>query len=199
MPLEALTKATGMYDVWVPWAESIGLPGDLMGKLAMTVITVGSVAAYIIWIESPIRVMFADVPRGTFPERLTHADEHGTLRTDAAEVDVLIIEHGDLIGQGTKGETGRVQIELVNFQGQKLSHGFHDGYGDLTKSIFFNVNSGIYNVLVKNSDGVLIASDTATVFDGGAITYLKTGNQMVAKSPDLSQSEATPEESDKKG
>lgn len=111
----------------------------------------------------------------------------------------VIIEHGDLIGQGTKGETGRVKIELVNFQGQKLSHGFHDGYGDLTKSIFFNVNSGIYNVLVKNSDGVLIASDTAIVFDGGAITYLKTGNQLVAKSPDLSQSEATPEESDKKG
>jgi amino acid transporter len=95
MPVEALTTATGMYDVWVPWAQSIGLPGAVMGRLAMVVFTVAGVAAYIIWIESPIRVMFADVPKGTFPVRLTRADEHGTLHcalwTQAAVTIVLIL------------------------------------------------------------------------------------------------------------
>jgi amino acid transporter len=66
-----------------------------MGQLAMLVITVASVASYIIWIESPIRVMFADVPKGTFPLWLTRADQHGTLHsalwTQAAVVIVLIL------------------------------------------------------------------------------------------------------------
>jgi amino acid transporter len=66
-----------------------------MGRLAMGVITIAGVAAYIIWIESPIRVMFADVPKGTFPVRLTRADQHGTLHcalwTQAAVVIVLIL------------------------------------------------------------------------------------------------------------
>jgi amino acid transporter len=95
MPVERLTKATGMYDVWVPWAQSIGLPGAVMGRLAVLVITVAGVAAYIIWIESPIRVMFADVPKVTFPMRLTRADEHGTLHcalwTQAAVIIALIL------------------------------------------------------------------------------------------------------------
>ncbi|MFT7519425.1 MAG: amino acid transporter [Kiritimatiellia bacterium] len=95
MPVETVTKATGMYDVWVPWAESVGLPGGIVGRLAMTVVTAGSVAAYVIWVESPIRAMFSDVPRGTFPARLTRADEAGTLHhalwTQAAVVIVLIL------------------------------------------------------------------------------------------------------------
>jgi len=95
LPVESVTKATGMYDVWLPWAESIGLPGPVMGRLAMVVITLGSVVAYIIWVESPIRAMFAEVPAGTFPARLTRSDEHGTLHhalwTQAGVVIVLIL------------------------------------------------------------------------------------------------------------
>lgn len=79
IPVGDLTKATGMYDVWLPWAESLGLPGPMMGRLGMVVITLAFVASYIIWIESPIRAMFADVPRGTFPPWLTQSDERGTL------------------------------------------------------------------------------------------------------------------------
>ncbi len=95
MPAETVTKATGMYDVWVPWAESIGLTGAVVGRFALVVITLGSVAAYVIWVESPIRAMFADVPEGTFPARLTRSDEHGTLHhalwTQAAVVVALIL------------------------------------------------------------------------------------------------------------
>ena len=95
IPVGELTKATGMYDVWLPWAESLGLPGPMMGRLGMVVITLAFVAAYIIWIESPIRAMFADVPRGTFPPWLTRSDECGTLHnalwTQATVTIVLIL------------------------------------------------------------------------------------------------------------
>jgi amino acid transporter len=95
LPVETITKATGMYDVWLPWAERIGLSGPLTGRLAMLVITGASVAAYIIWIESPIRAMFADVPAGTFPAWLTRSDKQGTLHhalwTQATVTIVLIL------------------------------------------------------------------------------------------------------------
>jgi amino acid transporter len=95
LPVGEITKATGMYDVWLPWAESLGLSGPLMGRLGMTIITIGSIAAYVIWIESPIRAMFADVPRGTFPTWLTRSDENGTLHhalwVQAAVTGVLIL------------------------------------------------------------------------------------------------------------
>ena len=95
IPVGELTKASGMYDVWLPWAESLGLPGPMMGRLGMVVITLAFVASYIIWIESPIRAMFADVPRGTFPPWLTRSDERGTLHhalwTQATVTAVLIL------------------------------------------------------------------------------------------------------------
>jgi amino acid transporter len=95
VPVGELTKATGIYDVWLPWAERLGLPGPMMGRLGMVVITLASVASYIIWIESPIRAMFADVPRGTFPTWLTRSDERGTLHhalwTQAAVTIILIL------------------------------------------------------------------------------------------------------------
>lgn len=95
MPVGAVTKATGAYDVWLPWAESLGLSGAVAGRTALVVMTLGSVAAIIIWIESPIRAMFADVPAGTFPARLVRSDERGTLHhalwTQATIVVVLIL------------------------------------------------------------------------------------------------------------
>jgi len=75
MPLGSLTKATGLYDIWLYLAALIGLPATLFARACMTFIIIGSVAAYIIWMESPIRVMFAEAPKGTFPSTLTRRDE----------------------------------------------------------------------------------------------------------------------------
>jgi len=95
IPLESLTKATGLYDIWLPWASMVGLPGPVIGRLAMIVIVSGSIGAYVVWVESPLRAMFADLPRGTFPERLTRRDAEGThhqaLRLQALVVSLLIL------------------------------------------------------------------------------------------------------------
>jgi amino acid transporter len=95
VPVSDLTKATGMYDVWLPWAGLLGLPGAAVGRVGMVVMTLALVASYIIWIESTTRVMFADVPPGTFPGWLTRSDERGTLHhalwAQATLVIVLIL------------------------------------------------------------------------------------------------------------
>jgi len=94
-PLNALTKSTGVYDLWVGWAEMLGLPGSLVARASTLFFVIGSVVAYVIWLESPLRVMFAGVPKGTFPSRLTSADASGThqfaLWTQAAVVSALIL------------------------------------------------------------------------------------------------------------
>jgi amino acid transporter len=94
-PLARLTKATGFYDASAGWAEMLGLPGVLVGRLSTTLLVIGSLAAYVIWVESPLRVMFAEVPTGTFPARLLSRDASGThqfaLWTQAVVVSVLIL------------------------------------------------------------------------------------------------------------
>lgn len=95
VPVTELTKATGLYDIWLPWADLLHLPAAATGRTAMIVYVCGATVAYIIWMESPIRAMFAEVPRGTFPERLTQHDTDGTHRyalwTQAWVVCLLIL------------------------------------------------------------------------------------------------------------
>ena len=67
------------YIVYKILAENWGLNGKLVVQLYSTILTIASVAAYIVWIESPIRAMFCDVPKGTFPEFLTKKDDFGML------------------------------------------------------------------------------------------------------------------------
>ena len=94
-PLPELTKATGLYDIWVDLAPLLGLPPEAFARATMTFIVVASLSAYVIWMESPIRAMFAEVPRGTFPSSLTEHDAEGThhkaLWTQAAVVSLLIL------------------------------------------------------------------------------------------------------------
>ncbi len=78
VPVASLTKSTGLYDVFTGLGAMLHLPAELFGRAATSFIMIGSVAAYIIWMESPIRAMFAEVPKGTFPYFLTRRDEEGT-------------------------------------------------------------------------------------------------------------------------
>jgi amino acid transporter len=107
MPVDSLTKATGLYDIWLHLAALIGLPATLFARACMTFLVVGFVAAYIIWMESPIRVMFAEVPKGTFPAALTRRDADGThhqaLWVQAMVVSVLILIPLVSIFTGTTG------------------------------------------------------------------------------------------------
>jgi amino acid transporter len=94
-PIGELAKTTGLFDIWISWAELMGLPGIPVAKFCMGFIVVVTVASYIVWSESPIRAMFAEVPAGTFPPALTRHDAAGThqraLWVQAIVVSVLIL------------------------------------------------------------------------------------------------------------
>ena len=77
-PLDQLTKSTGLFDIWIGWAAQIGLPGLTIAKIFMSIITISVIAGIIIWAESPVRAMFSEVPKGTFPTAFTRRDATGT-------------------------------------------------------------------------------------------------------------------------
>ncbi|MCB9891113.1 MAG: amino acid permease [Planctomycetes bacterium] len=95
LPVGSIDKSTAVFDCWKAAASIVGLPGDMAARVVYTVIALVSVIAYVVWMESPIRAMFADVPEGTFPRFLTKHDAEGThhnaLWTQAAVLTVLIL------------------------------------------------------------------------------------------------------------
>jgi amino acid transporter len=84
------------YVVYKMLAESWGLNGGIIIRIYSAILMFTSVAAYVLWIESPVRVMFAEVPEGTFPKALTKKDEKGTLHT-ALWVQCLIVSFLQLV------------------------------------------------------------------------------------------------------
>ena len=94
---DVLTKAglkDATYVVHVILADNWGLNGRMVVRFYSAVLLIASIAAYVVWIESPIRAMFAAVPKGTFPEFLTRTDKQGNflnaLWTQAGIIVVLI-------------------------------------------------------------------------------------------------------------
>jgi len=83
-----------IYVVHVILAENLGLNGKLVVQIFAAILLVTSIAAYVVWIESPIRAMFADVPENTFPRFLTTRDKDDSfsnaLWTQSAVVIILI-------------------------------------------------------------------------------------------------------------
>lgn len=80
---EVLTKAglkDANYVVYKILAQNFGLNGKIVVQIYAAILTLTSIAAYVLWMESPIRAMFSEVPEGTFPKFLTKKQEDGTLK-----------------------------------------------------------------------------------------------------------------------
>lgn len=60
-------------------ATNFGLNGQIVVRIYAAINVITSIAAYVIWLESPIRAMFGEVPEGTFPSFLTKKRADGTL------------------------------------------------------------------------------------------------------------------------
>lgn len=67
------------YVVYKILAENWGLNGKIFVQIYAFILTVSSIAAFVVWLESPIRAMFSEVPIGTFPNFLTKKRKDGTL------------------------------------------------------------------------------------------------------------------------
>lgn len=80
---DAIQKAglkDASYVVYKLLAQQWGLNGKIMIQIYALILTLTSIAAYVVWMESPIRAMFSEVPAGTFPKVLTKKSEDGTLK-----------------------------------------------------------------------------------------------------------------------
>jgi amino acid transporter len=94
---DVLTQAglkDAIYVVHMILADNWGLNASVVVRIYSAIYLVASIAAYVVWIESPLRAMFAAVPKDTFPEFLTRTDAQGNftnaLWTQAGVVVVLI-------------------------------------------------------------------------------------------------------------
>jgi amino acid transporter len=114
LPVGELTKATGLYDIFVRVGALMHLPAVPFGKATQMFLAIGSVAAYVIWMESPLRAMFAEIPRGTFPAFLTRRDAGGThqqaLWAQAVVVIVLTLIPLISILTGTSGSEAFIRL-----------------------------------------------------------------------------------------
>lgn len=68
------------YIVYEMLANNFGLNGKIIIRIYALILTITSIAAYIVWMESPLRALFSEVPDGTFPHILTKQEEDGTLK-----------------------------------------------------------------------------------------------------------------------
>lgn len=80
---EVLTKAglkDAGYIVYKILAHNWGLgSGKVAVQLYALIYTITSIAAYVVWMESPLRAMFSEVPEDIFPKFITKKREDGTM------------------------------------------------------------------------------------------------------------------------
>lgn len=60
-------------------ATNWGISGKLVVQIYAVIFTITAIAKYVVWIESPLRAMFSEVPDRTFPNFLTKKRADGTL------------------------------------------------------------------------------------------------------------------------
>lgn len=83
------------YAVFQILGNNWGLNGRVVVQAFGIVNTIAAIGAYTVWVESPIRAMFAEVPEKTFPKFLTQRREDGTMTnalwTQCSVLSVLIL------------------------------------------------------------------------------------------------------------
>lgn len=83
------------YAVYEILGNNWGFNGRFVVQMFGIVNSIAAVGAYTIWVESPLRAMFAEVPERTFPKFLTKQREDGTminaLWTQAGILAILIL------------------------------------------------------------------------------------------------------------
>jgi hypothetical protein len=85
----------------------------------------------------------------------------------------VIVEHGNLSGQGTDP----VKIRLVDAFGRDVGDGWYFADQPVSKAIFFNVPAGIYALIVETATGHWLAADTVIVYSE-SVSVAKTGGQL---------------------
>jgi len=108
--------ASSGFFVYQLLADQWGLNGEIVVRLYSAIFFVTAIAAYIVWMESPIRAIFAEVPKNTFPKFFTKTDDKGVLKNALwAQCGVLValiaapVIGNMLFAPTAEGESGAVE------------------------------------------------------------------------------------------
>lgn len=96
----------------------------------------------------------------------------------------VITEHGRLPEEGST-----VSSQLINYNGRVFSADFVKHDKVITKHIFFNIPTDIYNMTVRDQEGQIIRIETITVFDQ-TVSYERTGRKIEAASSEFRQAQS---------
>ena len=71
--------ADSQFIVFKILGDDFGISGKILVQIYAFINVISSVACYVVWMESPIRAMFSDVPEGIFPKAFTKSRSDGTM------------------------------------------------------------------------------------------------------------------------
>jgi amino acid transporter len=170
------------YVVYKMLANNWGINGKILVQLYALILTVSSVAAYIIWMESPLRAMFSEVPKGTFPKFITKKREDGTM------VNALWTQCGILLVLIVVPLLGLNSIDSFFKLLQNLSSlSLVIPYVVLAAAYFnYRIKGNVPPfVMIKSRGAVIVAS--ALVFILGVLAFIGAGWGDIAGSKNLSE------------
>jgi hypothetical protein len=97
-------------------------------------------------------------------------DNHASIAFDAALGAVVVLHR-------IESGMGAVNVSLVDNQGQVYNQGWSFGNADqgLNRTVFFNMNPGVYSVIVESQEGAILSLDTIAV-DFWTASVVQTGS-----------------------
>ncbi|WP_141736627.1 carboxypeptidase-like regulatory domain-containing protein [Oligoflexus tunisiensis] len=100
---------------------------------------------------------------------LAGQDNHDSIAFDVAMGSVVVLHR-------TESGMDAVKVALVDNVGRVYNQGWTFGNTDqgLTRTVFFNMNPGVYSVIVESQQGVILSLDTIAV-DFWAASIVQTG------------------------
>ncbi|HET9238830.1 MAG TPA: hypothetical protein VFO10_16355 [Oligoflexus sp.] len=97
-------------------------------------------------------------------------DNHASIAFDSAMGAVVVLHR-------MESGMGAVNVSLVDSQGQVYNQGWSFGNADegLSRTVFFNMNPGVYSVIVESQQGAILSLDTIAV-DYWTASVVQTGS-----------------------
>ena len=124
------------------------------------------------------------IPYG-FVDRLSI--ETGGIGMENNALGSVLVEYGRMQGEPSSGEP--VRIELFDYNGAKVISPIslvESGNASVVKSVFLDLEPGVYAVLVTTPQGHWLASDTAIVYSE-TTSYVSAGSRLaIANNPEES-------------
>ena len=91
----------------------------------------------------------------------------------------VVVEHGAQQGE----DAAAMSLRLLDMQGNEMRTAWARQEGGVTRSVFLNLDYGVYQVIAQNADGYWLAAGTVVVYNE-TVSFLRTGAAVVSSETD---------------